>query len=52
MNGLTRVDYHDGNYVSYSYDNACRLTRVVDRNGYKPEDLPFTGNGMSGGIKW
>ena len=72
MDGLTRVDYPDGNYVSYSYDNACRLTkvttpfgstsyeydlldrltRVVDRNGYKPEDLPFTGNGMSGGIKW
>lgn len=67
MDGLTRVDYPDGNYVSYSYDNACRLTkvttpfgstsyeydlldrltRVVDRNGYKPEDLPFTGNGMS-----
>lgn len=72
MDGLSRVDYPDGNYVSYSYDNACRLTkvttpfgstsyeydlldrltRVVDRNGYKPEDLLFTGNGMSGGIKW
>ena len=71
MDGLSRVDYPDGNYVSYSYDNACRLTkvttpfgstsyeydlldritRVVDRNGYKPEDLPFTGNGMSGGIE-
>ena len=71
MEGLTRVDYPDGNYVSYSYDNACRLTkvttpfgstsyeydlldrltRVVDRNGYKPEDLPFTGNGMSGGME-
>ncbi|MBQ8781997.1 MAG: RHS repeat protein [Oscillospiraceae bacterium] len=22
------VDYPDGNYVSYSYDNACRLTKV------------------------
>ena len=29
MNGLTRVDYPDGNYVSYSYDNACRLTKVT-----------------------
>ena len=29
MDGLTRVDYHDGNYVSYSYDNACRLTKVT-----------------------
>ena len=34
MDGLTRVDYPDGNYVSYSYDRVCRLTRVVDRNGY------------------
>jgi len=29
MDGLTRVDYPDGNYVSYSYDNACRLTKVT-----------------------
>ena len=29
MDGLTRVDYPDGNYVSYSYDNACRLTSVT-----------------------
>ena len=29
MNGLTRVDYPDGNYVEYSYDNACRLTAVT-----------------------
>ena len=29
MDGLTRVDYPDGNYVSYSYDNACRLTTVT-----------------------
>ena len=29
MDGLTRVDYPDGNYVSYSYDNACRLTAVT-----------------------
>ena len=29
MDGLTRVDYSDGNYVSYSYDNACRLTKVT-----------------------
>ena len=28
MDGLTRVDYPDGNYVAYSYDNACRLTKV------------------------
>ena len=34
MDGLSRVDYPDGNYVSYSYDRVCRLTRVVDRNGY------------------
>ena len=27
--GLTRVDYPDGNYVAYSYDNACRLTAVT-----------------------
>ena len=27
--GLTRVDYPDGNYVAYSYDNACRLTKVT-----------------------
>lgn len=25
MDGLTRVDYPDRNYVSYSYDNACRV---------------------------
>ncbi len=36
MDGLSRVDYLDGNYVSYSYDNACRLTRVVDINGMQP----------------
>jgi len=29
MDGLTRVDYPDGNYVSYGYDNACRLTKVT-----------------------
>lgn len=29
MDGLTRVDYPDGNYVAYSYDNACRLTKVT-----------------------
>ena len=29
MDGLTRVDYSDGNYVAYSYDNACRLTSVT-----------------------
>ena len=29
MDGLTRVDYPDGNYVEYSYDNACRLTKVT-----------------------
>ena len=29
MDGLTRVDYPDGNYVAYSYDNACRLTAVT-----------------------
>lgn len=29
MDGLTRVDYPDGNYVAYSYDNACRLTSVT-----------------------
>ena len=29
MDGLARVDYPDGNYVSYSYDNACRLTKVT-----------------------
>ncbi|MBQ7794656.1 MAG: hypothetical protein IJ366_09110, partial [Clostridia bacterium] len=29
MDGLSRVDYPDGNYVSYSYDNACRLTAVT-----------------------
>ena len=23
------IDYSDGNYVSYSYDNACRLTKVT-----------------------
>ena len=23
------IDYSDGNYVSYSYDNACRLTSVT-----------------------
>ena len=23
------IDYSDGNYVSYSYDNACRLTKVI-----------------------
>ena len=28
MDGLTRVDYPDGSYVAYDYDNACRLTRV------------------------
>ena len=29
MDGLTRVDYPDGNYVAYGYDNACRLTKVT-----------------------
>ena len=29
MDGLTRVDYPDGNYVAYGYDNACRLTAVT-----------------------
>ena len=29
MDGLKRVDYPDGNYVAYSYDNACRLTKVT-----------------------
>ena len=29
MEGLTRVDYPDGNYVSYAYDSACRLTKVT-----------------------
>ena len=29
MDGLTRVDYPDGNYVSYAYDSACRLTKVT-----------------------
>ena len=29
MDGLTRVDYPDGNYVEYSYDKACRLTKVT-----------------------
>lgn len=24
MDGLTRVDYTDDDFVSYSYDNACR----------------------------
>lgn len=28
MDGLTRVDYPDGNYVGYEYDSACRLTKV------------------------
>ena len=28
MDGLTRVDYPDVNYVAYSYDNACRLAKL------------------------
>ena len=28
MDGLTRVDYPDGNYVSYRYDKFNRLTKV------------------------
>ena len=28
MDGLTRVDYPDGNYVSYRYDKSNRLTKV------------------------
>ena len=28
MDGLTRVDYPDGNYVSYKYDKSNRLTKV------------------------
>ena len=39
MDGLSRVDYPDGNYVSYAYDSACRLTRVVDINGMQPFKL-------------
>lgn len=28
MDGLTKVTYPDGSYVSYSYDNSCRLTSI------------------------
>lgn len=29
MDGLTRVDYPDGNYISYSYDNAGSENQTV-----------------------
>ena len=33
MDGLTRVDYPDGNYMACIYDNACRLTKVTTHFG-------------------
>ena len=33
MDGLIRVDYPDGNFVGYEYDNACRLTKVSTEFG-------------------
>lgn len=33
MDGLTRVEYPDGSYVSYDYDTSCRLTKVSTAYG-------------------
>lgn len=44
MDGLTRVDYSDGNYVSYSYDNACRLTKVTTPFGSTSYEYDLNGN--------
>jgi len=32
--------------------NGVQVDGKTFSKEYKPEDLPFTGNGMSGGIKW
>lgn len=44
MDGLTRVDYPDGNYVAYSYDNACRLTSVTTPFGTTAYEYDANGN--------
>ena len=44
MDGLTRVDYPDGNYVAYGYDNACRLTKVTTPFGSTSYEYDLNGN--------